>query len=303
MDFQLTEEQKMFQSMVRDFAQTEIEPLAAKIDQDEMIPPDLCKKMGETGLLGIAINEKYGGSGGDYISQAIASEEISRASGSVGAFFIAHLSLATNPIVHSASEEQKQKYLPGIAHGKTINCFGLTETNAGSDAGALQTTATPKGDTFVLNGNKIFITNGAEANICTLFATVDKSAGYRGICAFIVEKDRPGFSVGKLEHKMGIRGSSTAELIFDNCVIPSSNMFGEKGKGLRIALEAIDASRINVAAQAIGIAQAAYDDALAYAKNRKQFNSPLTGFQSIQWMLADMATSLETARLLIYKSS
>ena len=303
MDFQLTEEQKMFQGMVRDFSTTEIKPIAAKIDEEEKIPADLIKKMGELGILGIAIDEKYGGSGLDYVCQAIATEELSRASGSVGAFFLAHLSLATNPIYNFGNEEQKKKYVTPIAKGEKINCFGLTETMAGSDAGALQTTATLKGDTFVINGNKIFITNGAEADICVLFATTDKSIGYKGICAFVVEKGTPGFSVGKLEHKLGIRGSSTAELIFDNCIIPASNMIGEKGKGLRIALEAIDASRTTVAAQAVGIAQAAFDDALAYAKDRHQFNQPLTGFQAIQWMLADMATYIDAARLLTYRAS
>lgn len=303
MDFQLTEEQKMFQTMVRDFATTEIKPLATKIDEEGKCPPEILKKMGELGLFGITIAEEYGGSGGDYLSMTIAAEEICRASASVGTIFLASLSLACYPIYKFGNEEQKRKYVTPLAKGQKLACFALTEPGAGSDAGALETTATLQGDSYILNGTKIFITNGLEAEIAVVFATVDKTLGYRGISAFIVEKNTPGFVVGKKERKLGICGSSTTELIFDNCRIPVSNQLGEKGRGLRIALEAIDSSRVTVAAQAVGIAQAAFDAALEYAKTRQQFGQPIIGFQAIQWMLADMATQIDAARLLTYRAA
>jgi butyryl-CoA dehydrogenase len=303
MDFQLTEEQKMFQTMVRDFANNEVKPLAAQIDEKGEYPEEIIKKAAGLGLLGISIDDKYGGSGGDYLSMSIAAEELCRASASVGTIFLASLSLASYPIIKFGNEEQKKKYITTLAKGEKLACFGLTETGAGSDAGSLETTATLQGDSYIINGTKIFITNGKEAKICVLFATTDKSLGYRGINAFIVEKDSPGFLVGKEENKLGIRGSSTVELIFDNCQIPAANLLGEQGKGLRIALEAIDSSRITVAAQALGIAQAAFDDAINYAKDRKQFEKPLVEFQAIQWMLSDMATQIDAARLLTYRAA
>lgn len=303
MDFKLTEEQKMFQTMVRDFATIEIKPVAAKIDEDGEFPADVIKKAGALGLFGITISEKYGGSGGDYLSMAIASEELSRASASVGAIFLANLSLACYPIYKFGNEEQKKKYVTAVARGEKLVCFGLTEPGAGSDASALETTATLQGNQYLLNGTKIFITNGAEAQFAVVFATTNKTIGYKGINAFIVEKGTPGFSVGKEEKKLGIRGSSTVELIFENCAIPRANHLGEEGKGLRIALEAIDSSRVTVAAQALGIAQAAFDDALTYAKDRRQFGQPLVNHQAIQWMLADMATHIDAARLLTYRAA
>jgi alkylation response protein AidB-like acyl-CoA dehydrogenase len=216
---------------------------------------------------------------------------------------LANLSLACYPIYKFGSEEQKQKYVAPIARGEKICCFVLTEPGAGSDAGATLTTATREGDKIVINGNKIFITNGAEASIAVVFATEDKSKGTRGISAFIVESDTPGYSVGKLEHKMGIHGSSTAELVFENCKIPISNQLGEPGRGLRYAMESIDSSRVTVAAQALGISQAAFDDALAYSQTRVQFGKPLAQHQAIQWMLADMATQIDAARLLVYRAA
>ena len=303
MDFQFTEEQKMFQSMVRDFCANEVKPLAAQIDEEGKIPPELIQKAAQLGLCGITIPEEYGGSGGDYICMTIEAEEVAGASASVGASLLASLSLACYPIYKFGNEEQKQKFVPPIAKGQKSACFVLTESGAGSDAGALETTATLQGDNYVLNGTKIFITNGAEAEIAVVFATVDKSLGHRGINAFIVEKGAPGFSVGKKERKLGICGSSTTELIFDNCQIPAANHLGEEGRGLRVALEAIDSSRVTVAAQALGIAQAAFDAALAYAKERHQFGQLLTGFQAIQWMLADMATQIDAARLLTYRGA
>ncbi len=226
-----------------------------------------------------------------------------RASASIGTVFLASISLACHPIYKFGNEDQKRKYVSPIVKGEKLACFALTESGAGSDPGALETTASPQDDGYVLNGTKMFITNGAEAKIAVVFATVDKSLGHRGITAFIVEKETPGFSVGKEEHKLGIRGSSTAELVFENCRIPAASLLGEKGHGLRVALEAIDSSRVTVAAQAIGIAQAAFDDSLAYAKERQQFGQPIANFQAIQWMLADMATHLEAARLLTHKAA
>jgi len=303
MDFQLTEEQKMFQTMVRDFATNEIKPVAAKIDEEGKCPVEIIKKAANLGLFGITIPEGYGGCGGDYLSMAIAAEELCRASASVGTVFLASLSLACYPIYKFGNEEQKHKYVTPLAKGEKLACFALTESGAGSDAGALATTAVPQGDKYILNGTKIFITNGAEAGTAVVFATVDKSQGHRGITAFIVEKGTPGFSVGKEENKLGIRGSSTTELIFENCQIPAADLLGEKGRGLRIALEAIDSSRVTVAAQALGIAQAALDDSLTYAKDRCQFGEPLANFQAIQWMLADMATHIDAARMLTYRAA
>ena len=303
MDFTLSEEQAMFQSMVRDFATNVVKPEAAKIDEDGKFPAEIFKKGAELGILGISIDEKYAGSAGDYLSMTICCEELSRASGGMGAIYLANLSLATYPINKFGTEEQKKKYLPSIAKGEKLCCFALTEPGAGSDAGALQTTATRDGDSIIINGTKIFITNGAESSIAVVFATEDKSKGNKGISAFIVESNTPGYSVGKLEHKMGIHGSSTAELIFENCRIPKTNQIGESGKGLRYAMESIDSSRVTVAAQALGIAQAAFDDALSYAKTRVQFGKTLSQHQAIQWMLADMATQIDAARMMVYRAA
>ncbi len=303
MDFELTEEQRMFQTMVRDFATNEVKPLAAKIDEEAKYPAEIVKKAADLGLFGITISEEYGGSGGDYLSMAMAAEELCRASASVGTVFLASLSLACYPVYKFGNEEQKRKYVSPLARGEYLACFALTESCAGSDAGALETTAILQGDKYVINGTKIFITNGAEAGIAVVFANIDKSSGHRGITAFIVEKGTPGFSVGKEENKLGIRGSSTAELVFENCKIPAANLLGEQCHGFRIALEAIDSSRVTVAAQALGIAQAAFDDSLAYAKGRQQFGQPIANLQAIQWMLADMATHIDAARLLTYRAA
>lgn len=303
MDFELTEEQKMFQAMVRDFAQKEVKPKAAQVDEEEMFPAENVKKMAELGLWGVCIPEEYGGSGGDFICMTLATEELSRACGSTGAIYIATHSLSAYPLYKFGNEDQRRRFTPRLAKGKALACFALTESGAGSDPGALETTTLQDGDSFILNGTKIFITNGAEAEIALVFATINKSLGYRGITAFIVEKGTPGFSVGKKERKFGIRGSSTVELIFENCRIPATNQLGETGRGLKLALEAIDGSRISVAAQAVGIAQAAFDDSLSYAKERQQFGQPIINFQAIQWMLADMATAIDAARLLTYRAA
>ncbi len=303
MDFFLTEEQKMFQTMVRDFALHEIEPVAAQIDEEETFPAEVIKGIAKLGLFGVTISEEYGGSGGDSVCLAIACQEISHASAGVGAIYLASLSLACYPIYKFGTREQKSLFVAPLAKGEKLACFALTETGAGSDPGTLETTALRQGDEYIINGTKIFITNGGEAETTVVFATIDKSLRHKGITAFIVDKNTAGFSVGKKERKLGIHGSSTTELIFENCHVPAINQLGETGRGLRIALEAIDSSRISVAAQAVGIAQAALDASLNYAKERQQFGQPIASFQAIQWMLADMATNTEAARLLTYQAA
>ncbi len=302
MDFGLTEEQKMLQRMVRDFADKELEPVAAQIDESEEFPAENVRKMGELGLFGVSIPEEYGGSGGSSIDVAIVGEELARVCASTATIFLASLSLACYPVFKFGTEEQRQRFVTPHATGEKIMAFALTEAGAGSDVASMETTATRKGDGYVLNGTKLFITNGAEAEIIVAFATIDKSLRHRGITGFIVEKDTPGFSVGKKENKLGIRATSTVELIFEDCYVPLENRLGEEGQGFRVALEAIDSSRTTVAAQGVGIAQGAMEHAINYAKERQQFGQPIANFQAIQWMLADMATRIEAARLLNYKA-
>jgi alkylation response protein AidB-like acyl-CoA dehydrogenase len=302
-DFSLSEEQLMFQKMVRDFVAKELEPIAARLDENEEYPAEVIKKMGELGLMGVTIPEKYGGSGGDSIHLVIATEEIARVCGSTAVIYIVTLSLACSPIYNFGSEEQKQRFVLPLAKGVKLGCFGLTESSAGSDVASLQTTALRQGNNYILNGTKIFITNGAEADLAVIFTTIDRSLRQRGITAFIVEKGTPGFSVGKKEHKLGIRASSTTELVFENCSVPAESRIGKEGEGFRIAMETIDSSRINIAAQAVGIARAALETSLNYAKERQQFGQPIANFQAIQWMLADMATSIDAARLLTYRAA
>jgi len=302
-DFGLTEQQKMLRQTVRDFATNEIEPVAAEIDEREEFPSEIIKKMAEMGLLGLTIPEAYGGSGMDFTSEVVVAEELCRASASVGTIYLVHISLALHPLFEKANEDQRRRFVTPCARGEKIACFALTESEAGSDPAVLRTTAIPKNGGYVINGNKIFVTNGVEAEVVVVFATTDPSLGYRGINEFVVEKGTAGFSVGKKEQKLGIRGSSTAELIFEDCWIPESNLIGEKNRGFRQALEAIDGSRITVAAQAVGIAQAAFDAALNYAKERRQFGQLIADLQAIQWMLADMATQIDAARLLVYRAA
>ena len=300
MDFSLTEDQKMLKTMVRDFATKELEPVAAQIDEIGEFPAEQVRKIADLGLMGLTIPEKYGGSGRGRVDFCIAVEELSRASAAAASYFRVSLSLGIVPIIMHGTEEQKQKYLPPHTRGEKMACFALTEAGAGSDPAALQTTAVRRGDGYVLNGTKLFISIGAEAEIIVVFATIDKSLGYRGITAFIVEKGTPGFSVGKHENKLGFRGLSAAELIFEDCFVPQENRLGEEGRGFRIALEALDESRITVGAEAVGIAQAALDASINYAKERQQFGQRIANFQAIQWMLADMATQIEAARVLTY---
>lgn len=303
MEFQLTEEQQMLQKMVHDFAQNEVAPGAAERDEREEFDRGLWNKMAELGITGIPYPEKYGGGGADAVSYAIAVEELSRVCASTGTTLSAHTSLCSWPIYRYGTEEQKVQYLTPLASGAKLGAFGLTEPGAGSDAAAIRTTAELQGDSYLLNGNKNFITNAGEAETYVVFATVDRAKGHRGICAFIVEKGTPGFSFGKKEKKLGIRASTTVELIFEDCRIPAANLLGEIGQGFRIALSTLDGGRIGIAAQAVGIAQGALDQALAYSKERRQFDQPISQFQAIQFMMADMLTQIEAARLLTHRAA
>ncbi len=303
MDFSFSEDQKMLKAMLRDFAVKEIEPVAARIDETAEFPAEQVKKIADLGLFGLTLPEKYGGSGKGMVDFCIAVEELSRASAAASAYLRISLSLGIVPIVLFGNEAQKQKYLPPHASGEKMACFGLTEAGAGSDPANMQTTATRHKGGYLINGNKLFISIGAEAQIIMVFATIDKALKHRGITAFIVDKDNPGFSVGKHENKLGFRGLSATELVFQDCFVPEESRLGEEGRGLRVALETLDESRITVGAEAVGIAQAAFDAALAYAKEREQFGQPLAGFQAVQWMLADMATQIEASRLLTLSSA
>ncbi|ASS73797.1 acyl-CoA dehydrogenase [Tumebacillus algifaecis] len=303
MDFNLTKDQRDLQQMVRDFAQNEIAPLAAELDASDEFPIELIRKMGELGLLGIPIPEEYDGVGADFTSYMLAIEEISYASASVGVILAVHTSVGTMPILNFGSDEQKQKYVPRLAAGELIGAFGLTEPGAGSDASGIRTRAVKQGDTYVLNGSKIFITNGEVADIFIVFAVTDPEAGAKGVSAFIVERETPGFSIGKKEHKMGMNGSGTVELIFDNAMVPATQLLGAEGQGFTVAMSNLDGGRIGIAAQALGIARAAFDAARAYVQQREQFGRPIADFQAVQFMLADMATKIEASRLLIYNAA
>ncbi|MBI4834767.1 MAG: acyl-CoA dehydrogenase [Planctomycetes bacterium] len=303
MDFQLTEEQKLVRDTARDFAENQVKPIAADLDATSRYPAELVAQMSELGFMGVAFPEKYGGAGMDYLSYSIVVEEISRACGATGVIVSAHSSLACDPIYNFGTEEQKLKFLKPMASGKKLGCLGLTEPGAGSDAASLKTIAELKGNEWVLNGTKLFITNGGQAEIAIVIAITDKEKGYKGISAFIVEKGSPGFSVGKAEKKLGINASSTTELIFDNCRIPKENLLGELGSGFKIALATLDGGRIGIASQAIGIARAALEESIKYAKERKQFGKPIADLQAIQWMIADMATEIDAARLLTWRAA
>ena len=302
MDFALSEEQEMFRRMVRDFAAKEIEPVAAQFDEREEFPWDNFARMADLGLTGVTIAEEYGGGGGDAMHLMIAVEEIARACAATAVILFADISLCCHSIYKFGNEEQKRRFVVPLAKGEKIGALALTEAGAGSDVAALETTAVRHGDGYILNGTKIFATNGGEADIAVVFATIDKSLRSRGITGFVVEKGTPGFSVGKKEHKLGIRASSTTELLFEDCFVPLENRIGDEGQGMRLALSIIDSSRAMVAAQAVGIAQAALDASINYAKQRHQFGQPIAEFQAIQWMLVDMATAIDAARLLTYRA-
>jgi butyryl-CoA dehydrogenase len=303
MDFDLTEEQKILQSTLRDFAASELEPVASLLDKTDEFPAAEIKKIAELGLYGLTIPEKYGGSGRGKVDLCIAVEELARASAAIDNYLRVSLSLAIVPVMQYGTEAQKRKYLPPHARGEKMACFALTESDAGSDPSSLQTTATRRQDGYVINGNKLFISIGDKAQIVVVFAATDKSLRQHGITAFVMDKDTPGLSVGKHEDKMGLHGFSSTELIFQDCFVPKASRIGEEGHGLKIALDALDASRIAVGAEAVGISRAAYETALQYAKERQQFGQPIADFQAIQWMLADMATQIDAARLLTYRAA
>lgn len=303
MDYQLSEEHLLFQETVRQFVEREIAPRAAEIDATDRFPRDIFERMAELGLLGIPFEEKYGGAGGDYLSLLIALEEIARASGTVAIILDAHTSLCCEPLHLFGSEEQKKKYLLPLATGAKLGAFGLTEPGAGSDAGATRTRAVRDGDGWVLNGEKTFITNGSLADVLVVTAKTDPEKGTHGISAFIVEKDTPGFHVGRDEKKMGLKGSVTSQLSFEDCRVPAENLLGEENEGFRQVLVTLDAGRLAISAMAVGLAQGALDKAAAYAKERVQFDQPIARFEAIQWMIADMATEIEAARLMIYRAA
>ncbi|GAA0777288.1 MULTISPECIES: acyl-CoA dehydrogenase [Clostridium] len=303
MNFSLTKEQELVKQMVREFAINEVKPIAAEIDVTERFPMENVEQMARYNMLGIPFPTEFGGAGGNNVSYAMTVEELSKVCGTTGVIVSAHTSLCGAPIYQFGTQEQKEKYLTPLAKGEKLGAFGLTEPNAGTDAAGQQTTAVLEGDHYVLNGSKIFITNGGVADIFVVFAMTDKSKGTRGISAFIVEKDFPGFSIGKVEEKLGIRASSTTELVFENCIVPKENLLGKEGKGFAVAMQTLDGGRIGIAAQALGLAQGALDEAVAYMKERKQFGKSIAAFQGLQWMVADMDVQIEAARLLVYKAA
>ncbi|MDA1774606.1 acyl-CoA dehydrogenase AcdA [Bacillus cereus] len=303
MHFKLSEEHEMIRKMVRDFAKNEVAPTAAERDEEERFDRKLFDQMAELGLTGIPWPEEYGGIGSDYLAYVIAIEELSRVCASTGVTLSAHTSLAGWPIFKFGTEEQKQKFLRPMAEGKKIGAYGLTEPGSGSDAGGMKTIAKKDGDHYILNGSKIFITNGGIADIYVVFALTDPESKQRGTSAFIVESDTPGFSVGKKESKLGIRSSPTTEIMFEDCRIPVENLLGEEGQGFKVAMQTLDGGRNGIAAQAVGIAQGALDASVEYARERHQFGKPIAAQQGIGFKLADMATDVEAARLLTYQAA
>lgn len=303
MIFELTEDQLMMRKLARDFAEKECLPGLEERDEKEEFSRELFDKMGELGFCGVVFPEEYGGTGADYLCYAIIVEELSRVDASMGVTLSAQLSLGSNPIWLAGTHEQKMKYLKPLAEGKALGAFGLTEPNAGSDASGTRTMYSDGGDCWILNGTKIFITNAYYADTYIVFASKDRSLGNKGISAFIVEKGTPGFSFGQKLKKMGIRSSATYELVFEDCKIPKENLLGQEGEGFKLAMKTLDGGRIGVAAQALGIAQGAYEAAVRYSKERSQFGQPIAAFQNTQFTLADMATQIEAARLLVYQAA
>ena len=299
MDFGISKREELFLQMIREFAENEVKPLAAEVDEQERFPVETVEKMAKIGIMGIPVPVEYGGQGGTNQMYSMAVEELSRVCATTGVIVSAHTSLCINPILEYGTEEQKMKYVPKLAAGEWIGAFGLTEPNAGTDAAMQQTTAVLDGDEWVLNGTKIFITNAGYAHVYVVMAMTNKELGTKGISAFIVEKGTPGFSIGKKEKKMGIRGSATCELIFENCRIPKENLLGEQGKGFKIAMNTLNGGRIGIAAQALGIAQGALDETVKYTKERKQFGKAIGAFQNTQFQMADLKTKVEAARLLV----
>ncbi|RLQ93477.1 acyl-CoA dehydrogenase [Falsibacillus albus] len=302
MDLRLTEEQNMMRKMVRDFAETEIAPFVERMEAGEF-PRDIIKKMAGLGLMGITSPEKYGGAEMDFLSYIIAIHELSKVSATVGVILSVHTSVCTNPILYFGTEEQKQKYVTKLASGEYLGAFCLTEPSSGSDAASLKSRAVKKDDHYIINGSKVFITNGGEADVYIVFALTNREEGSKGISAFIVEKGTPGLVIGKDEHKMGLYGSRTVQLTFEDMKVPVENLLGNEGEGFRIAMANLDVGRIGIAAQALGIADAAFEKSVEYAKERQQFGKPIAAQQGIGFKLADMATSVEGARLLVYQAA
>jgi butyryl-CoA dehydrogenase len=303
MRLELTEEQQMIQALAREFALKEVQPVAGRLDQEGRFPHETVKRMGELGFLGIAVPEAYGGAGADPVAYVLALEEIAKVCASHAVIMSVNNSLYCDPVCKYGTEEQKARFLTPFASGRQLGCFALTEPEAGSDAGNQSTLATRDADHYLIDGRKVFVTNGREASAALVFAQTDRAAGHRGITAFLVEKGTPGFTVVKTEDKLGIRASDTAELLFERCRVPAANRLGEPGQGFRIALAALDGGRIGIAAQAVGIATAAYEAAVAYARERRSFGVPIGEHQMVQWMLADMATAIEAARLLTLRAA
>ena len=303
MDFVLSKEQEMARTLFKEFAENEVKPLAQEVDETEHFPRATVEKMQKLGFMGIPQPKEFGGQGCDTLTYVLCVEELSKVCATTGVIVSAHTSLGTDPIKKFGTPAQKEKYLRPLASGELLGAFGLTEPGAGTDASGQQTKAVLEGDHYVLNGSKIFITNGGEADIYIIFAMTDKSKGTKGISAFIVEKDFPGFRIGTKEKKMGIRGSATTELIFENCIVPKENLLGQEGKGFGIAMTTLDGGRIGIAAQALGIAEGALEETIAYVKERKQFGRPIAKFQNTQFQIADMATKVEAARYLVYRAA
>jgi len=302
-DFELSEDQQMMRDMARDFADRELKPVAQKLDEESLWPGEILKKMGELGFLGMTLPEEFDGAQMDPISYALAIEEISRGDASCGVIMSIHDSLVCELILKYGNDDQKTRFLPPLARGEMIGCFSLTEPGAGSDAGAIATTATRVDDDYVLNGTKIFVSGGTHADLVVLFASTDRSKGSRGISTFIIPKGTPGLEVGTIEHKMGMNASGTSELVFCDCRVSKELLLGEEGRGFKIALAGFDAGRIGIAAQAVGIARAALEESIKYAKEREQFGKPIASFQAVQWMIADMATQIDAARLLTLRAA
>ena len=303
MEFTLKKEHALLKKLYESFAENEVKPLAAEIDEEERFPLETVKKMAEIGMMGIPVPKEYGGAGSDNLAYAMAVEELAKHCGTTAVIVSAHTSLCIAPILEHGTAAQKQQYLPQLATGEHLGAFGLTEPNAGTDAAGQQTVAILEDDHYVLNGSKIFITNAGYADVYIVLAMTDRSKGLKGISAFIVEKDFEGFSVGKKEKKMGIRGSATCELIFKNCMVPKENLLGKVGKGFGIAMKTLDGGRIGIAAQALGLAQGALDETVKYTKERKQFGRAISKFQNTQFELAYMDTKIEASRLLVYKAA
>jgi butyryl-CoA dehydrogenase len=303
MDFELTDEQQMFQETARRFAEKELAPIAAQVDELGQFPLESIRKMGELGFMGVSVPPEYGGAGADTVCYSLAVEEISRACASHGVIMSVNNSLYCGPVLEFGTEEQRQRFLPPVAGGGAMGCFCLSEPASGSDAASLQTTMRRQGEFYVLNGTKNFVTNGNEAGYAVVFATLDRALGHKGICALVVERGTPGFSVTRLEKKLGIRGSSCAQLALEDCRVPMANRLGREGEGFKVALSSLDGGRIGIASQAVGIARAALEASLDYSKQRVQFGSPIAAQQAIRFMLADMATEVDAARLLTLQAA